>query len=107
VIEFCAGEVIRADQMVAMVQYRRVIEQAKGLVMGAAGGHAGTAFKTLVRGSQHFNVKLSELATALVELVGNAPVTEQEPTDSATTTPPGATARHAAEQVWRAVQRGR
>ena len=30
VVEYCAGEEERAEQMVQMVQYRRVIEQAKG-----------------------------------------------------------------------------
>ncbi|GAA0601595.1 hypothetical protein GCM10010174_16910 [Kutzneria viridogrisea] len=105
VVEFCADEVVRADQMVTMVQHRRVIEQAKGLVMAASGVHSGTAFQTLVRASQHFNVKLNELATALVEQVGGAPVTEQEPEAGPGTAAPGRRAREAAERTWLALRR--
>ena len=68
-----AGQTERAEQMVQMVQYRRVIEQAKGLVMAATGSDAAAAFATLARASQHFNVRLRNLAVALVELVGGAP----------------------------------
>ncbi|MEV6236335.1 ANTAR domain-containing protein [Lentzea sp. NPDC051838] len=71
VVEFCAGEVLRADQMVRMVQHRRYIEQAKGLVMGARPCAPGEAFELLVRASQHANVKLRDVATALVLVVGN------------------------------------
>jgi hypothetical protein len=70
VIEFCAGEVLRADQMVRMVQHRRYIEQAKGLVMGARPCAPGEAFELLVRASQYANVKLRDVATALVLVVG-------------------------------------
>ncbi|MFD4671103.1 ANTAR domain-containing protein [Lentzea sp. NPDC058450] len=70
VVEFCAGEVLRADQMVRMVQHRRYIEQAKGLVMGARPCAPGEAFELLVRTSQHANVKLRDVATALVLVVG-------------------------------------
>ncbi|MFS8095924.1 ANTAR domain-containing protein [Lentzea alba] len=70
VVEFCAGEVLRADQMVRMVQHRRYIEQAKGLVMGARPSAPGEAFELLVRASQHANVKLRDVATALVLIVG-------------------------------------
>jgi hypothetical protein len=70
VVEFCAGEVLRADQMVRMVQHRRYIEQAKGLVMGARKCAPGEAFELLVRSSQHANVKLRDVATALVLVVG-------------------------------------
>ncbi|MFI6099692.1 ANTAR domain-containing protein [Lentzea sp. NPDC051213] len=70
VVEFCAGEVMRADEMVRMVQHRRYIEQAKGLLMGARQSAPGDAFELLVRASQHANVKLRDLATALVLVVG-------------------------------------
>jgi hypothetical protein len=70
VVEFCAGEVLRADQMVRMVQHRRYIEQAKGLVMGARACSPGEAFELLVRASQHANVKLRDVSTALVLVVG-------------------------------------
>ncbi|MEV6711778.1 ANTAR domain-containing protein [Lentzea sp. NPDC051208] len=70
VVEFCSGEVLRADQMVRMVQHRRYIEQAKGLVMGARPCTPGEAFELLVRASQRANVKLRDVATALVLVVG-------------------------------------
>ncbi|SER41929.1 ANTAR domain-containing protein [Lentzea xinjiangensis] len=70
VVEFCAGEVLRADQMVRMVQHRRYIEQAKGLVMAARSCAPGEAFEVLVRASQQTNVKLRDIATALVLTVG-------------------------------------
>lgn len=66
VVEFCAGEVLRADQMVRMVQHRRYIEQAKGLLMAARPCPPGDAFELLVRASQHANAKLRDVAMALV-----------------------------------------
>ncbi|MET9632390.1 ANTAR domain-containing protein [Lentzea sp. NPDC006480] len=69
-VEFCAGEVLRADQMVRMVQHRRYIEQAKGLLMGVRLCAPGEAFELLVRASQRANVKLRDVATALVLVVG-------------------------------------
>jgi hypothetical protein len=78
VIEFCAGEILRSDQMINLIQHRRVIEQAKGLVMAARGCDAGGAFQVLVRSSQHFNVKLRDLCAAMVHRVGGA---VEEPDD--------------------------
>jgi hypothetical protein len=78
VVEYCAGEELRAEQMLQMVQYRRVIEQAKGLLMASIGGDAATAFATLSRASQHFNIRLRNLAVALVEHVGRAPAEAPE-----------------------------
>jgi hypothetical protein len=103
VIEFCADEVLRADQMVEMVQNRRLIEQAKGLVMGAARCDAAAAFRTLVRSSQHFNVKLRDLSAALVEVVGGAPVADQEPGAGPITVPPESAIR-AARVTWQALR---
>jgi ANTAR domain len=102
VIEFCADEMLRADQMVEMVQNRRLIEQAKGLLMARVGCDAAGAFRTLVRTSQHFNVKLRDLSAALVEVVGGAPVGEQEPDTGPTTSPPPA-AVQAARVTWQAL----
>ncbi|GAA3431164.1 ANTAR domain-containing protein [Kutzneria kofuensis] len=104
VIEFCADEVLRADQMVEMVQNRRLIEQAKGLVMGRLRCDSGAAFRALVRSSQHFNVKLRDLSAALVEVVGGAPVGDQEPDTGPTTVPPPA-AVQAARMTWQALGR--
>jgi hypothetical protein len=103
VIEFCADEVLRADQMVEMVQNRRLIEQAKGLVMGATRCDAGQAFRTLVRSSQHFNVKLRDLSAALVEVVGGTPVADQEPGAGPITVPPEPAVR-AARLTWQALR---
>jgi hypothetical protein len=103
VIDFCADEVLRADQMVEMVQNRRLIEQAKGLVMGATRCDAAAAFRTLVRSSQHFNVKLRDLSAALVEVVGGAPVADQEPGAGPITVPPEPAMR-AARVTWQALR---
>ncbi len=103
VIEFCADEVLRADQMVEMVQNRRLIEQAKGLVMGATRCDAAAAFRTLVRSSQHFNIKLRDLSAALVEVVGGAPVADQEPGAGPITVPPEPALR-AARVTWQALR---
>jgi hypothetical protein len=102
VIEFCADEMLRADQMVEMVQNRRLIEQAKGLIMGRVGCDAAAAFRTLVRTSQHFNVKLRDISAGLVQVVGGVPVGDQEPDTGPTTVPP-ASAVQAARVTWQAL----
>ena len=105
VVEYCSGEEERAAQMVQMVQYRRVIEQAKGLVMAMTGGDAGAAFATLARASQHFNVRLRNLSIALVELVGGGPA--EGPTDPSSVVTPGDHDRSAAERMWAALRSSR
>jgi len=99
VVEFCAGEVLRADQMVRMVQHRRYIEQAKGLVMGARSCAPGEAFELLVRASQHANVKLREVAAALVLVVGG---TLEDGADEVVQPP--ALAFETARRLWSALQ---
>lgn len=102
VVEFCAGEVMRADQMVAMMQHRRVIEQAKGLVMGQQRVPAGAAFQTLVRTSQHANVKLRDLCSALVlQVCGTLDETDVVPVSA-----PSDNAVQVARQMWAALQPG-
>ena len=101
VVEYCAGEEQVAQQMLQMTQYRRVIEQAKGLVMGAAGGDANTAFATLARASQHFNVRLRNLAVALVEHVGRG--SAEHPDDPDLVVLPTASEREIAARVWAAL----
>lgn len=103
VVEYCAGEELRAEQMLQMVQYRRVIEQAKGLVMAATGADAAAAFSTLARASQHFNIRLRNLAIALVEHVGGGPA--EGPEDPAQVVVPTVTDRRTAAQVWAALTR--
>jgi ANTAR domain len=99
-----AAETARADQMVHMAQYRRVIEQAKGLVMAVTGDDAEAAFATLARASQHFNVRLRNLAVALVEFVGGAPA--EGPDDPAAVVVPGERDRRAAVRMWAALSAG-
>jgi hypothetical protein len=106
-VEFCSEEIVRSDQLLSMVEHRRIIEQAKGMIMAARGCDGGTAFRLLVTTSQHFNIKLRELATATVELVGQAPaesaggdgVKGVDPVE----TPHGA-ARDAAQRMWAALR---
>jgi ANTAR domain len=101
VVEYCAGEEQVAQQMLQMTQYRRVIEQAKGLVMGAAGGDSSSAFATLARASQHFNVRLRNLAVALVEHVGRG--SAEHPDDPDLVVEPSTTEREVAARVWAAL----
>jgi hypothetical protein len=103
VVEYCAGEELRAEQMQQMVQYRRVIEQAKGLIMAATGADAAAAFSTLARASQHFNIRLRNLAIALVEHVGGGQA--EGPEDPAQIVVPTVTDRRTAAQVWAALTR--
>jgi hypothetical protein len=100
---FCQKEAMRADQMANMVQYRRVIEQAKGAVMGLVGCSAGQAFEVLDRASQQTNVKLRELAVALVEKAGNAAA--EHPDDIGQVVQPSDDARKAAAGLWDVLQR--
>jgi ANTAR domain len=104
VLRAWAAETERAEQMVQMVQYRRVIEQAKGLVMAVTGSDAAAAFATLARASQHFNVRLRNLAVALVELVGGGPA--EGPDDPAAVLVPGERDRSAAVRMWAALGGG-
>ncbi|GLZ34679.1 hypothetical protein Lesp02_68660 [Lentzea sp. NBRC 105346] len=102
VVEFCAGEVLRADQMLAMVQHRRLIEQAKGLLMAHRRCSGGDAFQLLVRASQHANVKLRDLCSALVlEVSGTLDETGVTPV-----TEPDEEARRVAHQLWAALHDG-
>jgi hypothetical protein len=87
-LEYCNDAETRADQMLQMMQHRRVIEQAKGMVMTRRSVGAGEAFARLAEVSQHHNIRLRELAVALVEGVGGAPAEQPaEPTDRVQATP--------------------
>jgi hypothetical protein len=102
---FCQQEAMRADQMANMVQYRRVIEQAKGTVMGVLGCSAGRAFEVLDRASQERNVKLREIAVALVEHVGKA--TAEHPDEIGRAVHPSERAQRVAVELWAALHRVR
>ena len=100
--EFCAGEHFRAENMLIMMQYRRIIEQAKGLIMGAMGCNAAEAFRTLVRGSQHFGAPVRDLSVAIVELVGGEAV--EHPDDPEYRVEVSDEHRKAALLVWEALK---
>lgn len=103
VIEFCAGEVLRADQMIAMVRHRRLIEQAKGLLMARDQCAAGDAFQLLVRASQRANVKLRDLSAALVlHVCGSLDEMDMMPVNQ-----PGVEATEVAARLWAALQQHR
>ena len=59
--------------MMAVLQSRGAIEQAKGAIMGCLRCDAETAWNTLRRASHESNVKLRTLAVALMEHVGGSP----------------------------------
>jgi len=103
VVEYCAGEEMRAEQMLQMIQYRRVVEQAKGMIMAVTGQEAQTAFAVLSRASQHFNVRLRNLAVALVEHVGDG--TAEHPDDPEAVIHTTSGERRVAGQVWTAMTR--
>lgn len=105
-VDYYADETVRGDQLLKMVENRRVIEQAKGMIMAVRRCDAGTAFSSLVAASQHFNVKLRDLAVAAVEHVGQAPA-EAEPEEvlgyGHDHAPASDAARRAAELMWTAL----
>jgi hypothetical protein len=64
--------------VLTMLRTRAVIEQAKGAIIAATHCDADSAWRTLCIVSQHLNVKLRDLAIALIEYLGRAPA-EQPP----------------------------
>jgi GAF domain-containing protein len=56
----------QAAQLSTALVSRAVIDQAKGIIMGARGVNAGQAFQLLVEQSQRENVKLHDVAERLV-----------------------------------------
>jgi hypothetical protein len=87
------------DQMLELLASRAAIEQAKGAIMALRRCPPEEAWQTLRRASQEFNVKVRELAVALVEHLGGHPAHRPEGTPEIR---PGAPARHAAERLWSA-----
>lgn len=83
--------------MLAVLQSRGAIEQAKGVIMGLLRCDAETAWSTLRRASHESNVKLRELAVALVEHVGGVPA--EQPAVAAPIVP-DERARRAAGLLW-------
>lgn len=83
--------------MLAVLQSRGAIEQAKGVIMGCLRCDADTAWATLRRASHESNVKLRVLAVALVEHIGGAPA---EQVGNAAPIVPDERARKAARLLW-------
>jgi hypothetical protein len=86
--------------IITVLQSRGAIEQAKGALMGLVRCDAEHAWRILRRASQEFNVKLRELAVALVEHISGAPA-EQPGTESPIT--PDERTREAARLMWAAL----
>ncbi|SEF24799.1 ANTAR domain-containing protein [Amycolatopsis pretoriensis] len=93
----------RTEQMLDLLQSRAALEEAKGIVIALRRCDPDEAWATLRRASQQFNVKVRELAVALVELLAGAPAPQP---DGDRTIEPSPAARVAAEQVLRAFEGG-
>jgi hypothetical protein len=86
--------------IITVLQSRGAIEQAKGALMGLVRCDADHAWQILRRASQEFNVKLRELAVALLEHISGAPA--EQPDTGTPITPDGRT-REAARLMWAAL----
>lgn len=86
--------------IITVLQSRGAIEQAKGALMGLVRCDADHAWRILRRASQEFNVKLRELAVALLEHISGAPA--EQPDTGAPITPDERT-RQAARLMWAAL----
>ncbi len=86
--------------IITVLQSRGAIEQAKGALMGLVRCDAEHAWRMLRRASQEFNVKLRELAVALVEHISGAPA---EQPDTGTPITPDERTREAARLMWAAL----
>ena len=62
-----------SEQLREAMQYRAVIEQAKGILMATGGRNADDAFQVLVRASQRENRKLRDIAASLVQRAQERP----------------------------------
>jgi len=92
-----AQDTTQITDMLAVLQSRGAIEQAKGVIMGLLGCDAGTAWATLRQASHESNIKLRVLAVALVEHIGGQPA--EQPAVGAPIIPDEA-ARRAAALLW-------
>jgi hypothetical protein len=90
-----------ADQVLDALASRAVIEQAKGSIMAIERCDAEQAWAILRSASQQFNIKLRELALALVEHSGNAPGQQLDDADLQVHASPAA--RHSASLIWQAL----
>ncbi|WP_233223195.1 ANTAR domain-containing protein [Amycolatopsis sp. CA-128772] len=98
-----AAQPDRTEQTLDLLQSRAALEEAKGIVIALRRCGPDEAWSTLRRASQEFNVKVRELAVALVELIAGAPAPQP---DGERTITPGPAARRAARQVLHALEKG-
>ncbi|MEV6644453.1 ANTAR domain-containing protein [Amycolatopsis sp. NPDC051371] len=91
----------RTEQMLDLLQSRAALEEAKGIVIALRRCDPDEAWETLRRASQQFNVKVRELAVALVELLAGAPAPQP---GGERTIRPSPAARVAAERVVQAFE---
>ncbi|WP_410610973.1 ANTAR domain-containing protein [Amycolatopsis sp. lyj-109] len=94
----------RTDQMLDLLQSRAALEEAKGIVMALRRCTPDEAWNTLRRASQESNVKVRELAVALVELLAGTPAPQPH---GERTIHPGPAARRAARQLLGALENSR
>jgi len=87
-------------EILRVLASRTAIEEAKGAIIAVRYCSPDEAWATLVRASQEFNVKVRELAVALIETLGNAPPPHPDGTSEIVPTP---AARQAAELLWAAL----
>ncbi|MGY4709385.1 ANTAR domain-containing protein [Mycolicibacterium sp. CBM1] len=92
-----AEDATATADMLAVLQSRGAIEQAKGAIMSRLRCDADTAWGTLRRASHESNVKLRALAVALIEHISGAPA-EQPAVGSPIV--PDEPARTAARLLW-------
>lgn len=92
-----AEDATATADMLAVLQSRGAIEQAKGAIMGRLLCDADTAWATLRRASHESNVKLRSLAVALVEHISGAPA--EQPAAGSPIVPTDQ-ARQAAALLW-------
>jgi hypothetical protein len=99
IADVAARSAAKAHQMLDGLAYRAVIEQAKGAIMAALRCDADEAWAVLRRTSQDFNVKLRDVALALIEQIsGHTP--SQQPDNQMNASP---AAHRAAAQIWQAL----
>ncbi|UOX90334.1 ANTAR domain-containing protein [Amycolatopsis sp. FBCC-B4732] len=97
-----AAQPDRMTQMLDLLQSRAALEEAKGIVIALRRCDPDEAWTTLRQASQKSNVKVRELAVALVEQLAGAPATQP---DGERVIRPGAAAREAAAQLLRELER--
>lgn len=88
-----------SENMIAVLRSRGVIEQAKGAIIAIRRCTSDEAWEILRRASQQFNIKVRDLAVALVEYLSHAPLSTL---DGVPAIVPSSEARSAAELLWAA-----